>query len=310
MGSITGFATWRCICAASVVAALIVTPAAASPDPPKTLELTGTVRDFHERTAPHGHTDFERKPDAGFGLYCGNVALELDDQGKPVFVGGGRKVKTQFEDTGGHAIAPHMFDRRYGADGTLVPDPGLDDEPGEVGPSSSGGVTSADSFRQWYRDVLGTNLSKPLTVTLVRQDGGTYVFDDKSDPVYSGRGGFFPIDDELFGNSAGSSHNYHFTFELHTEFTYDAGAGQIFRFIGDDDVWVFIDGRLAIDLGGVHAAKEQFIDLDRMNLTDGETYALDFFFAERHRTQSNFRIETNLVLEDDADLPPFTAAFD
>jgi hypothetical protein len=27
---------------------------------------------------------------------------------------------------------------------------------------------------------------------------------------------------------------------------------------------------------------------------DGETYRLDFFFAERHRTRSNFRITTNL----------------
>ena len=39
------------------------------------------------------------------------------------------------------------------------------------------------------------------------------------------------------------------------------------------------------------------------------TYRLDFFFAERHRTKSNFRITTNLELKCDA-VPSITAAFD
>ncbi|NNF42263.1 MAG: fibro-slime domain-containing protein [Phycisphaerales bacterium] len=199
----------------------------------------------------------------------------------------------------------------YPSGWTLEANPDADDDGGTLGVSSDGGVDSAASFNQWFRDTPGVNLSKPLTLEFHRQDDGTYVFDDKDDPTYADRGGFFPIEDELFGNPGGHpDRNFHFTFELHTTFTYDDAADQVFRFVGDDDVWVYIDGKLAIDLGGVHSAREQFVDLDRMGLEDGKTYNLDFFFAERHRTQSNFRIETNLELEA-ADKPMMmTMAFD
>ena len=59
----------------------------------------------------------------------------------------------------------------------------------------------------------------------------------------------------------------------------------------------------------VHGAIEQTVDLNRLNLEDGEVYELAFFFAERHRTASNFRITTNLRLQS-VTLPTVTAAFD
>jgi fibro-slime domain-containing protein len=122
--------------------------------------------------------------------------------------------------------------------------------------------------------------------------------------------GFFPIEGDLFGNPGGTpDRNFHFTFELHMEFEYDATVDQFFRFTGDDDVWVFINDRLVIDLGGVHTAKDQYVDLERLDLVHNETYVIDFFFAERHRTASNFRIETNLPVRTFG-LPPVTAVFD
>jgi fibro-slime domain-containing protein len=182
---------------------------------------------------------------------------------------------------------------------------------GDFGASDSGGIDSAASFRQWFRDVPGVNAARSLELTLKREQGSNvYVFDDTRDPTYSNLGGFFPINGELFGNSPGNNRNYHFTFELATEFTYDADSEQIFRFIGDDDVWVFIDGRLVIDIGGVHSKIAQTVDLSRLDwLEDGETYDLHFFFAERHRTQSNFRIETTLNLRNGA-LPTTAGMFD
>jgi fibro-slime domain-containing protein len=64
-----------------------------------------------------------------------------------------------------------------------------------------------------------------------------------------------------------------------------------------------------IDLGGVHGAIEQFVDLNRLGLVDGQDYELSFFFAERHRTQSNFKMTTNLQLET-LDMPTSSTAFD
>ncbi len=255
---------------------------------PAEITLTGIVRDFRERNdaSGNGHPDFERRPSSGFGHYMGNIEMELDDNFKPVFSGEGAKVNRQWKDSAGRPIHPSLYD------------PSLGDSAGAWGSDDSGGITSASSFAQWFRDTPGKNMSKPLDITLVRQaNSNVYVFDDRQDPFYQNRGGFFPINNDLFLNSSGDNKNFHFTYELQTEFVYEANSGQIFTFNGDDDVWVFIDGRCVIDIGGVHGRTAQTVDLDRLDwLDDGGVYRLSFFFAERHRTQSNFRVETTLQL--------------
>jgi len=90
----------------------------------------------------------------------------------------------------------------------------------------------------------------------------------------------------------GKWHNFVFTTEIHTQFTYQ--KGQKFTFRGDDDVFVYVNGSLAIDLGGIHMPQEQTIDLDTLGLTEKSVYPLDVFQAERYGVGSNFRIETSI----------------
>ncbi len=277
----------------------IATPCNPMLDAPETITLTGIVRDLKEKTAPGGHPDFEVTPSRGFGHYSGNIASQLGPDGKPVFVGGGKKVTTQWKTSAGKQICYAMYNASLGdVAGTFD------------SVVSTGGITSSESFYAWYNDVLGTNLSKTLDLTLVKQSNGSYVFDSQVDPVFKGLGGFFPIENELYGNPGGSpNRNFHFTFELHTEFLYKASDNQVFTFRGDDDVWVFIDGKLVIDLGGIHGAVEQQIELNRLSLVEGNSYKLEFFFAERHRTQSNFKMTTNLKLQT-VELPNVSQAYD
>lgn len=268
---------------------------------PGELSLTGVIRDFREKSVSGGHPDFERQPTAGFGHYMNLVQDELDSDSKPVFKSTGYKVGTQWKDAAGrNIISPRSYISAKSGD-----------QAGNKSSTAGGAVTSGDSLQSWFRDSTGVNLSKQLTVKLKRQTGtNIYTFDDKLDSAYSSKGGLFPINAELFGNSAGGDKNFHFTYELQTEFVYEQGKGQVFTFTGDDDVWVFIDGKLVIDIGGVHSAVSQTIELDRLNwLTDKQEYKLSFFFAERHRTQSNCRIDTTLVLKS-VTMPMTTGIFD
>lgn len=72
--------------------------------------------------------------------------------------------------------------------------------------------------------------------------------------------------------------------------------GDTFYFNGDDDVWVFMNKILVVDLGGIHGKATTSINLDRLGLTEGTNYPFDFFYCERHTTESHISIETSIEL--------------
>ena len=171
----------------------------------------------------------------------------------------------------------------------VSPELGSDEKPVYAGHPTTPTTSGVQNFNEWYRDVPGINasmtISLPLTTTASAPD--FFVYNNLS---------FFPIDNQLFGND-GLSHNYHFTLEIHTSFSYR--GGEIFSFSGDDDTWVFVNRSLGINLGGIHSTESATIDLDAsasaLGLIEGERYNLDIFFAERHTTGSTFTIRTSIA---------------
>ena len=160
----------------------------------------------------------------------------------------------------------------------------------EVWQTMYGGDVSQANLDSLFTDVPGVNMSTWKFLGMTPTGDGYWVLnsDDNGD-------GFFPIDGELFGNTEGQDHNFHFSVEIHTKFTYQEGA--TFEFAGDDDVWVYFNGRLVIDLGGVHSSQSASVQMDdiaaELGIAPGDLVDFDMFYMERHTTQSNLYIRTN-----------------
>ena len=233
-------------------------------NPPAQLNLVVTYRDFI--SFPSGtaarHPDFEIF--AGMDVTPNLVKPALDAGGKPVMDGRCAQV-------GVTAACP--YDRQ---------------------------LTGATSFDQWYRDVAGVNLPIKSTLLLARQASGAYVFD-------SAPGGFYPIDGRGFTTVApvreateladpvindGRAHDFGFTTEIRYFFQYR--GGESLTFSGDDDVWIFFNRSLALDLGGLHTRTQRTLNVDAgaaaLGLAVGGLYEIALFHAERHSAGSNFKL--------------------
>src|SRR5664280_2046936 len=111
------------------------------------------------------------------------------------------------------------------------------------------------------------------------------------------------------------THNFSFTTEVRFWFNYDSTITYKLSFLGDDDVWVFVNKRLAVDIGGIHGAVKGVLTLSNgtasvvvtnqsttspiVNITstpnlgtlqNGSVYEIAVFQAERQTTASNYQL--------------------
>ena len=218
------------------------------------------------------------------------------------------------------------FEYVKGEDYRIITDElGADNLPVYANDPGSHTTTNAENFNQWYRDVPGVNIAIPMTIVLNEVSPGFWEYSNNEFFPIDGMGWAtgtssprvlddiypsewweplpepdlpFPYDPEDVRDSK-TGHNFHFTLQMHLNFDYN--GGEVFTFTGDDDLYVYINRKLAINLGGVHSAITKTIRLDEiaheLGIVPGERYRFDLFFAERHTTRSQFKFQTTINLE-------------
>ena len=91
--------------------------------------------------------------------------------------------------------------------------------------------------------------------------------------------------------------NQHFCLETHATFKYRKGLNLSIS--GNDDIWVFIDNKLAVDVGGSHMPAPGYVVLDKFltNAKQDKYYDIDIYYCHRRTTKTSFQITTNMYLE-------------
>ncbi|HOX52566.1 MAG TPA: fibro-slime domain-containing protein, partial [Fibrobacteria bacterium] len=247
-----------------------------------TLKLVMEAFDFKGRGETGGNPPFqvggptEAKGDASSGLVKGMVQTSLGANGLPVYTG---KDSGEWQSGGINNKGP----------ATALP--------------LAQSLWKKSTPSNWF-DTTALKAAVPgvaighgcVELPLVKngaKDSGYYKFADT---------GFFPLDtiSDRRGYSPmtatdGKQHNFLFCMHGHAAFEYTPGLK--FEFRGDDDVWVFINNKLAVDLGGSHAPESTYVNLDKLRLREGNIYPFDIFYCERQLSGSSILIRTTMDLQ-------------
>jgi fibro-slime domain-containing protein len=276
------------------------------------LRVPAVFRDFNAKDSPNGHPDFQVTC-GGEQVTTGLLKPDLDAAGKPQLVAPGAQCITSeasfkqwYTDSDkSHAVVGDvvLFKKAMGT--------GFVNRWGALGEQ-----WTALTNEQWAANTYAECQASGCTPCSYNPSQGC-----RGTPVaFDGTPFFFPLDnaagaltDARFEATVGpdygypnwpwekalvpgaGKHNFHFTTEVKYWFQYQAESEPTLDFTGDDDVWVFVNGKLAVDIGGVHPPKSGSVTLDtatatRLGLTDGKVYAISIFHAERKTDGSSFRL--------------------
>ena len=188
-------------------------------------------------------------------------------------------------------------------------------------------VTGTD-MKEHSVPIYGMAVDAYKSIVLTDNGTGTYSFeagysgtkkdvryDRESGTIYNGtnggdESGFYPLEDlgyEQPGLLTATSKvnngakNGSFTLRGESQFVYNKDSNLYFTFTGDDDVYMYINGTLALDLGGAHGRNSKIVELNKLDpvkygLVEGQVATFTFFYMERCSDASTFGIKTNMEL--------------
>jgi len=168
-------------------------------------------------------------------------------------------------------------------------------------------VTAPQYFHLWFRDTATINLRRQVPMLFLATGNPYEFYYNSSQPQNFAwtHDGWFPVSEDLWQEGVWGNKNYAFSTEIYLRFTYEAGA--TFQFSGDDDVYIFINNKLALDIGGLHpevdcaigpgyACGPLYLDqkANALGITVGNSYNFHVFNLERHTAGSNFILTTTI----------------